>query len=357
MARVSSIAKNAALLIAAVSSIAALQQPVAQAAGYPIGGKILEEYNSRQYNGQSGQQFFGDATSNELLAKNNGRWQAFQKNSSIYWNANVSNGHANQIGGLIRDKWGTLNYENGPLGYPTTREMIARAPGGQYNKFQGGNVYWSQSTAAHPVWGLILEAWGGSDYEHGPYGLPNSDEYNCSTGSLDDTDQTYGAWGQNFQGGWLTANVNRPFFNKDDSAVDNKVLFYRIQGDLAGKYYSEIAHANTVWNNLGSVEVVDGYDQPERDAPLVIKGVDRPDVDYAGLYSLTQPAKTIELNDAFLDGYGSTQKDAVAAHEFGHALGLLHNCQYQLMDPGPSSSSSESQPQFIDIQAYRNMWG
>ena len=91
--------------------------------GYCVGGKILEEFNQA-----GGIGFFGNATNTELPALNNGRWQPFAKGSSIYWHSSVSGGHANQIGGLIRDKWGQLGYEGGSLGYPTTRERLPGFP-------------------------------------------------------------------------------------------------------------------------------------------------------------------------------------------------------------------------------------
>ena len=158
--------------------------------GYCVGGKILEEFNQA-----GGLGFFGNATNTELPALNGGRWQPFAKGSSIYWHRDVSGGHANQIGGLIRDKWGELGYDGGSLGYPTTRERPTRVPG-RFNHFQGGSVYWSTATGAHSVWGEIRDSWAISDWEAGPLGFPTSDEYDYNGGKR-----------QDFQGGHISWNA------------------------------------------------------------------------------------------------------------------------------------------------------
>lgn len=348
---------------AAALAITSFSAPSANAAGYPVYGKILDEYNQASAaNGKTPAAFFGDTITPEANDQAGGRFQKFYRNNSIYWNPNVSNGHANQIGGDIRTRWvNDYNYEVGPLKYPTTRELSGRKTGVRFNRFQGGNMYYSPSAGTHPVWGGILSIWGASDYEAGRYGMPKSDEYLCS--GLDTSDSTngelYGGWGQTFEGGWITY-LAAPFQNKDSAAPVNRVLGYRTEGS-AGKYYSEIYHSNQVWGALGSVQIVDLSDQPEKDPPLVIKGEDRTDVTYAGLYD---PPKTvafaayITLNDAYLEGYGNAGRESVTAHEFGHALGLLHSCQGQLMDPYASRLSLDiTSPQFMDIKAYRDMWG
>lgn len=186
-----------ATLLALVATLVSINPQQARAAGYPIGGKILEEYNQA-----GGAGFFGDAITREADAGRGGRFQKFYKNSSIYWHPLVSNGHAQQIGGAIRDKWGTLGWENGSLRYPTTRELNTRRSGGKFNRFEGGNVYWSSETGTHPVWGRILEIWGSSDYEVGYLGFPTSDEYDFNGGKA-----------QDFQGGridWLPSDPASP---------------------------------------------------------------------------------------------------------------------------------------------------
>lgn len=86
--------------------------------GYWIYGKIHEEYEqtgqARGY--ANGYAFFGNATTPESNTQNGGKFQKFANNSSIYWHNVVANGHANQIGGAIRDAWGRVGWETGYLG-------------------------------------------------------------------------------------------------------------------------------------------------------------------------------------------------------------------------------------------------
>lgn len=48
--------------------------------------------------------------------------------------------------GAIRDKWGSLGWENSPLGFPVTDEYAI--PGGARSDFQGGCITWTPSTGA-----------------------------------------------------------------------------------------------------------------------------------------------------------------------------------------------------------------
>lgn len=128
------------------------------------------------------------ATNNESNADNGGRFQNFAKGSSIYWKENVSAGVANQIGGLIRDKWGSLDWERSFLKYPTSRELPARKPG-RFNRFQNGSIYWAQGAASAYVivgGGQIEQTWAANDWENGFYGFPTSDEYDFEGGKKQD---------------------------------------------------------------------------------------------------------------------------------------------------------------------------
>ena len=85
---------------------------------------------------------------------------------------------------MIRAKWEQLSWERGLLGYPVSDEVAVT--GGRASQFQGGNVYWSESTGAHEVHGAILGRYlqlGGTGSR---LGLPTSDEYTISTGRRSD---------------------------------------------------------------------------------------------------------------------------------------------------------------------------
>ncbi|OYO18055.1 hypothetical protein CGZ93_15940 [Enemella dayhoffiae] len=92
----------------------------------------------------------------------------------IYW----SSAGSYLVKGAIYNKWSALGWEKGQLGYPTSGEICGLRDGGCYQRFQGGRIYWSPSSGAHPVWGLIADKWDSTNYEWGTLGYPTGDE-NC----------------------------------------------------------------------------------------------------------------------------------------------------------------------------------
>ncbi|MFI7000325.1 LGFP repeat-containing protein [Nocardia sp. NPDC050175] len=174
-----------AATVLAVLSTLTLTPTQASAQPYPIGGAIRTEYDEA-----GGFAFFGNALNPESDAARGGRWQEFEKNSSIYWHPLVSDGHANEIGGAIRAKWGDLGWENGALRYPTSREMPTRKPG-RFNQFEGGTIHWSPSTGAHNTWGAIRDKWATLSWEDGRLGFPVTDEFPAKNNGA----------GQHFEGG------------------------------------------------------------------------------------------------------------------------------------------------------------
>jgi uncharacterized protein with LGFP repeats len=183
---------RAALTVTATAALLATIGP-GTATARPIGAFDVGGAIETKYDQLGGYGFFGDPSTPESDA-NGGRFQAFERGASIYWSLGAG---AHQIGGLIRDKWGSLGWESGPLGFPITDEAAAgadsggstgsssgsanSAASGRYNLFPGGAIYWSQSAGAHAVWGAIRDSWVGSGAENGQYGYPTSDEYNYGT--------------------------------------------------------------------------------------------------------------------------------------------------------------------------------
>lgn len=167
-------------IVAFLASFLALSVAAPYASAYVVVGAIKVEYD--QLGGAS---FFGNPLSDEQSTSTSGKFQNFSKGSSIYWHATRTKGAARQIGGLIRDKWGTVNYENGWLGYPTTRETATRKPG-RFNAFENGYIYWSSATGAHTITGEIYQTWSANDWENGSYGFPTSDEYSYQGGKRQD---------------------------------------------------------------------------------------------------------------------------------------------------------------------------
>lgn len=135
---------------------------------FDVGGLIEVEFDQA-----GGQAVLGDPTGPELDAAAGGRYQAFANNAAIYWRGDVG---AHQVSGQVRDKWNTLGAEGGSLGYPVTRTLTTPGNSGEFSHFQNGSIYWSLGTAAHSITGPIRDKWGELGWEAGPLGFPITDE-------------------------------------------------------------------------------------------------------------------------------------------------------------------------------------
>jgi uncharacterized protein with LGFP repeats len=78
-------------------------------------------------------------------------------------------------GGAILAKWESIGGDNSKLGAPRTPEAAGEGAA-RYATFDRGAVYWSPDSGAEPVTGAIYEAWGSLGYERGALGLPTSGE-------------------------------------------------------------------------------------------------------------------------------------------------------------------------------------
>ncbi|MGW5074161.1 alpha/beta hydrolase-fold protein [Rhodococcus sp. NPDC004095] len=103
---------------------------------------------------------------------------------AIYWSPTTG---ANGVQGLIMKKYGELGYENGWLGFPKTSEQGPIRDGGRYNVFENGNIYWSPLSGAWSVKnGPIFDAWGSQGWEGGRLGYPVGDERPIPGGTQQD---------------------------------------------------------------------------------------------------------------------------------------------------------------------------
>ncbi|MBT2263481.1 hypothetical protein J7E74_00570 [Rhodococcus erythropolis] len=152
--------------------------PSTAQAQFPIFGSIRVEYD------QVGN--MGAAIGPEADDRQGGKFQDFVNNNHIYWNARIDPNRGRQIGGAIFDKWATTDWENGFLGYPTSREFSGgRSTRG--NHFENGDsIYWTNQYGAHIVGGQIGQTWRANGYENGQYGAPTSDEYDFDGGKKQD---------------------------------------------------------------------------------------------------------------------------------------------------------------------------
>lgn len=78
-------------------------------------------------------------------------------------------------GGAIFMRWESMGGPNGPLGAPRSPEAFGEG-GARYANFEHGAIYWSPTTGAEPVTGAIYNAWGSLGFERGALGLPTSGE-------------------------------------------------------------------------------------------------------------------------------------------------------------------------------------
>lgn len=109
----------------------------------------------------------------EAFPDGKGRYSNFQ-GGSIFWSAESG---AHEIHGEIMKKWFMLRGERGFLRYPITDELTAPGGTGHYVHFQGGSIYWSKTTGAHEVHGAIRDKWASLKWERGALGYPITDEY------------------------------------------------------------------------------------------------------------------------------------------------------------------------------------
>jgi len=132
-------------------------------------GDIREKWLSLGGN----QSFLGAPQTDELTCPDGvGRFNHFQ-GGSIYWTPTT---RAQVIYGSIRDKWAALGWETSFLGYPVTDELGCPDGVGRFNHFQGGSIYWTPTTGAHFVIGVIRDTWAAQGWERGSLGYPRTDE-------------------------------------------------------------------------------------------------------------------------------------------------------------------------------------
>lgn len=136
-----------------------------------VGGAIGDKY--ARLGGAGG--FLGSPTTGEYDVRG-GRAQNFQ-GGRMYWSGSTG---ANEVHGEILGKYLTRGGADSQLGLPTGDESAV--PGGRGNRFQVGGIYWSPSTGATAVQGLIDEHYRALGGPGGTLGLPVGDEYAVPNG-------------------------------------------------------------------------------------------------------------------------------------------------------------------------------
>lgn len=115
--------------------------------------------------------FLGFPNSDEICDGRTGCFNTFTSGGVILWSQNTG-AHFNR--GAIREKYASLGYEQGWLGYPTTDEMCDN--NGCQQDFTGGSIAWSPQTGAKFVRGAIGWHYRNSGGRTGFLGYPTTDE-------------------------------------------------------------------------------------------------------------------------------------------------------------------------------------
>jgi uncharacterized protein with LGFP repeats len=108
--------------------------------------------------------------------------------------AGVSITSAFQVYGEIGKKWKSLGGSKGFLGAPLTDETGTPDGVGRYNHFQGGSIYWTPKTGAHEVHGYIRDKWASLGWERGKLGYPTSDEFQSGAARRSNFQHGYITW-------------------------------------------------------------------------------------------------------------------------------------------------------------------
>ena len=154
-------------------------------AAHSVSGAFLQLYGTLGY--ENG--FLGYPTSQEVAIRDGGVFQVFH-GGVAYWSP-ASGAHT--VSGSFRELYGAYGYENGCLEYPTSQELPSLG-GGVYQQFQGGVTYWSPTSGVHALCGNLLNAYGATGYETGSLGYPTSDEYAIPGGRRSDFERGSISW-------------------------------------------------------------------------------------------------------------------------------------------------------------------
>jgi hypothetical protein len=104
-----------------------------------------------------------------------------------FWAAGTScPGGGGVVGGAIDARYRALGACGSVLGVPRTSELGTPDGVGRYNVFDKGSIYWSPTTGAHEVLGVIRDTYASAGWEAGALGYPVSGEYDVSGGRKSD---------------------------------------------------------------------------------------------------------------------------------------------------------------------------
>ena len=167
-------------------------------------------------------------TDETVIGGGKGKFNHFE-NGSIYWTQQFG---AREIHGPIYDKWASLGWESGYLGYPKTDEGKINTPDGKRGKFwhfEHGSIYYNEDKKIGPyaVHEYITARWGsvpGYRWEQGDLGYPINDTQGAAKNSITSP------LSNDFQGGRITCTWTgtgkktylEKIFNPIEAAIQEK---------------------------------------------------------------------------------------------------------------------------------------
>ncbi len=101
------------------------------------------------------------------------------ENGMVYWHPATG---AQALSNEMVDKYGTVGYETGFLGYPVNDVRELANGKGRAQAFQNGSIYFSEATGARIVNGAIGAKWAELGWEQGFLGMPETDEIKLPDG-------------------------------------------------------------------------------------------------------------------------------------------------------------------------------
>ncbi len=95
--------------------------------------------------------------------------------------------------GPIRERWASLGYQEGQMGYPTSQIFCTIKDDGCYQRYENGAILWAEPIGAWESTGSIRRYWATTGYENGPLGYPVAAEKRTSDGG----------WYQQYEEGYI----------------------------------------------------------------------------------------------------------------------------------------------------------
>ena len=154
--------------------------------GHRVIGAILEKWAEKGW--AAGPLGFPE-TDEADTGDSAGRFNNFQ-GGAVYWRRDGDIG-AHEVHGSIFARWNAIGRER--FGYPVTDEIGARDDVGRFNHFRtfaadgrtfDSSIFWTPSTGAHEVFGAIRDKWASLGWNDGQLGYPLDAEAAASGGRI-----------------------------------------------------------------------------------------------------------------------------------------------------------------------------